>query len=257
MNSIYSMHTDIGTVKTTNQDSMCVKEARTQKGQILFAIVCDGMGGLEKGEVASATVIKAFSDWFERELPYQLAKQNYLDEIECQWDAMLKEQNQNIMNYGAANHIQLGTTFTALLMLENGKYLIGHVGDTRVYQLLDNQVNVLTEDQTVVQKEIREGRLTPEQAEVDPRRNVLLQCIGASNVVEPAFYHGRATQGECYMLCSDGFRHENSVQEIWDGLSPLVNSYEEEMHMHLVSLVELCKSRGETDNISAILIKTM
>ena len=56
------MHTDIGIHKETNQDSMCVKEAQTDKGNILFAVICDGMGGLEKGEVASATIINAFSN---------------------------------------------------------------------------------------------------------------------------------------------------------------------------------------------------
>lgn len=255
MNCIYSMHTDVGTVKETNQDSMCVKEAQTQKGRILLALVCDGMGGLAKGELASATVIKAFSDWFEQELPYHLAKQNYLDEIEYRWDFMIKEQNRLIMNYGMEHHIQLGTTITALLILENGKYLIGHVGDSRAYQFLEGQVNVLTEDQTVVQKEIREGRLTPEQAEVDPRRNVLLQCIGASSVVEPVFFHGRATTGECYMLCSDGFRHEITVQEMWEQMAPQVNQSEADMKNHLFTLTETCKARGERDNISAILIK--
>ena len=68
------MHTDIGIRKETNQDSMCVKEAQTDKGNILFTVICDGMGGLEKGEVASATIINAFSTWFENELPYQLGK---------------------------------------------------------------------------------------------------------------------------------------------------------------------------------------
>lgn len=75
------MHTDIGIRKETNQDSMCVKEAQTDKGNILFTVICDGMGGLEKGEVASATIINAFSTWFENELPYQLSKSNAYDII--------------------------------------------------------------------------------------------------------------------------------------------------------------------------------
>ena len=81
MNYSIALHTDVGIRKETNQDSMCVKQAETEKGQILLAIICDGMGGLEKGEVASATVINAFSAWFEEELPIILAKDSYFDEV--------------------------------------------------------------------------------------------------------------------------------------------------------------------------------
>ena len=69
MNFLTSSYTDVGTRKKTNQDSMIIMEAATDFGNALFASVCDGMGGLAKGEVASATVIKAFGDWFEKELP--------------------------------------------------------------------------------------------------------------------------------------------------------------------------------------------
>ena len=64
--------TDIGNVKQTNQDSVLIKHGETEKGEILLAVICDGMGGLEKGELASATVIRTFSKWFDEELPYEL-----------------------------------------------------------------------------------------------------------------------------------------------------------------------------------------
>ena len=76
MNYLFALHTDVGIKKKTNQDSLCVKEASTPNGNILMALVCDGMGGLEKGEVASATIIKAFSKWFQEELPYDLSKKS-------------------------------------------------------------------------------------------------------------------------------------------------------------------------------------
>ena len=75
-----AIHTDVGIRKETNQDSLCLKQAETDKGVILLAIICDGMGGLEKGEVASATVITAFSKWFETELtdnPYDVRTNVY------------------------------------------------------------------------------------------------------------------------------------------------------------------------------------
>lgn len=252
-----ALHTDIGIEKETNQDSCCVKEAETKKGRIAFALLCDGMGGLAKGEVASATLIRTFSDWFEKELPLLLAQENPMEEIRYRWDRMIKEQNQNIAAYGRHLRLQLGSTITALLILEDGRYLIGHVGDSRAYRFAGEQIEILTEDQTVVAMEVRQGRLAPEAAEADPRRNVLLQCVGASRIVEPAFYEGQAQAGECYMLCSDGFRHVISETEMKEALSPDKNNEESEMKEQLVKLVELNKTRQETDNITALLIKTI
>ncbi len=257
MNFNIALHTDIGIVKDTNQDSICYKQAQTEKGNILFAIVCDGMGGLQKGELASATIIKAFSTWFEKELPYLLAKENYFEEIRYRWERMIKEQNQIIGEYGRVNHIQLGSTITALLIFENGEYLIGHVGDSRAYRITDSGLSMLTTDQTVVANEVRLGRLTPEEAARDPRRNVLLQCIGASRIVEPDFVRGIVSAGECYLLCSDGFRHVVTANEIAAVFAPTWNTDETVMKNNIVKLIEANKARGETDNISAILIKTM
>lgn len=257
MNYEVSLHSDVGIKKDTNQDSLCLKQAQTDKGNILFAIVCDGMGGLEKGEVASATLIRTFSKWFEDELPYLLANNNAYDEIRYRWDRIIKEQNQIIGEYGREHHIQLGTTISAILILEDGKYLIGHVGDSRIYRITDSVIEQLTLDQTVVANEIRQGRLTPEEAERDPRRNVLLQCIGASKIVEPNFVTGQINTNECYLLCSDGFRHVVTPDEIKEAFIPSNNSDEQQMHQNIVRLIELNKEREETDNISAILIKTI
>ena len=102
-------------------------------------------------------------------------------------------------------------------------YVIVHVGDTRAYQI-GNEITQLTTDQTFVAREIERGTMTPEQAKKDKRRNMLLQCVGASEKVEPEIITGAARCGS-YMLCSDGFRHEISAEEIRQALAPerLVN----------------------------------
>ncbi len=255
MSFCVEMHTDIGIRKETNQDSICVKEAQTDRGDILLAIICDGMGGLEKGEVASSTIISAFSKWFEGTLPYLLAKDNVIDEVKYYWERLIKEQNQNIAEYGRKNHIQLGSTITVILFLYDGTYLIGHVGDSRAYKIINNDIEILTEDQTLVAREVKMGRLAPDKVESDPRRNVLLQCIGASKIVEPAFYKGIYNSEECYMLCSDGFRHVISTDEIRKAFAPSNNNNEKEIKDNIVRLIELNKERQETDNISSILIR--
>ena len=250
MNFNVAFHTDVGLKKRTNQDSLCIKQAKTNKGNVFMALVCDGMGGLEKGELASAVLTRCFSNWFENELPVLLGSNEYFEEIRYRWGRLIKEQNQIIAEYGRKNNIQLGTTLTVVLFFEDGRYLVAHVGDTRFYKITDKEIKVLTLDQTVVANEVRQGRLTQQQAEEDPRRNILLQCIGASKIVEPDFIEGNSKAGECYMICSDGFRHTITPNEIHRSFSPMNNLSEKVMKENIFNLVELNKARGEIDYIS-------
>ena len=98
--------------------------------------------------------------------------------------------------------------------------------------------------------------LTPEQAEVDERRSVLLQCIGASEVVYPDFFVGTAKENATYMLCSDGFRHEITPDEIYAKFQPSVLLDDVTMNENTLELIELNKQRNERDNISVVLVRT-
>jgi serine/threonine protein phosphatase PrpC len=96
--------------------------------------------------------------------------------------------NQRIFSYGQKNNIQMGTTLTLILMIE-GNAFVAHVGDSRLYGMTEaGELNQLTEDQSLVAREVKMGRLTPEQAEVDPRKNVLLQCVGGALQVESEIF---------------------------------------------------------------------
>ncbi|MCD8047340.1 MAG: protein phosphatase 2C domain-containing protein, partial [Clostridiales bacterium] len=175
--------TDIGISKRTNQDSVLIKHASTGEYEVLLAIICDGMGGLSKGELASAVVIRKFAEWFDNSLPYEL-EQVDLQVIIGEWTLMLKELNARILDYSREHGLEgVGTTFTGILFIDR-QYIICHVGDTRVYQI-GTDLNQLTTDQTFVAREVSRGTMTPQQARTDKRRNLLLQCVGASRVVEP------------------------------------------------------------------------
>lgn len=243
--------TDVGIVKPNNQDSVLIKHASTDLGEVLMAIVCDGMGGLAKGELASATVIRAFSKWFDEALPRELDNPN-LQIIGGKWSLMLKSLNSRIMEYGNQLGTNLGTTFSGILFI-NDQYVFVHVGDTRIYHI-GAALKQLTTDQTFIAREIARGTMTPEQAKTDKRRNMLLQCVGASKTVEPQIVCGAAEKG-AYMLCSDGFRHEITPAEIYESLNPINLMNESAMHNNARYLIDLVKSRQERDNISVILIK--
>lgn len=243
--------TDIGISKHTNQDSLLIKHANTQHGEVMMAVICDGMGGLAKGELASAVVIRAFADWFDEELPMEIAVYD-MKVIVRKWELMLKDLNTKILSYGKRENITLGTTFTGILFIKN-EYIIVHVGDTRIYAIQDN-IKQLTEDQTVIAREMKRGNLSEEQAKYDRRRNMLLQCVGASKVVIPQVVFGEVNV-PVYLLCSDGFRHKISEDEIMNALKSQKSMSKVKMMKQLKSLIGLVKERGEKDNISAILIK--
>ncbi len=252
MRYIATADTDIGISKDTNQDSMLIKHASTDVGEVLLAVVCDGMGGLAKGELASATVIRAFSKWFDEDLPFELENAD-MQVIGAKWSLLLKELNVQILEFSNANKIDgVGTTFSGILFIGN-QYVIGHVGDTRIYHI-SSSLSQLTTDQTFVAREISRGTMTFEQAKTDKRRNLLLQCIGASKVVEPQVIYGKAEKG-AYMLCSDGFRHEITEAEMYESLNPINLMNKDAMHNNAKYLIEQVKSRGEKDNISVLLIK--
>ena len=254
MNFIISANTDIGISKSTNQDSLTTMVLNTPLGRMAFSILCDGMGGLEKGEIASASVVNAFRNWAIYDLP-QLCGAVLEDAvIRSQWERIITEQNQTIKTYGARHGVRLGTTVVVMLLTQT-RYYILNVGDSRAYELTTG-VRQITSDQTFVAREIAMGNMTPEEAERDSRRNVLLQCVGASDNVYPDMFFGDVQQNAIYMLCSDGFRHEITPDEIFAKLQPGVLFDDYTMQQNSISLIELNKQRQERDNISVALVRT-
>lgn len=253
MKFMIAAHTDIGIKKDTNQDSYIVKVAQTKKGRVCFCVICDGMGGLAKGEIASATMIRSFEQWFEHEFPKLIMGEWKPEILKEEWSKLIWRENRKIKEYADRWGCRMGTTAVACLFIQEKYYLV-NVGDSRAYAVFD-KVYQLTKDQSLAQYEIDQGRWPEEQAEAHPQRNVLLQCIGASESVFPDFYQGNVVPGTVFLLCSDGFRHEVTGKEIYEKLNDQVLEDEKKMEEQILWLTELVKSREELDNISAIAVK--
>ncbi len=254
MNFLTAHHTDVGIKKKTNQDSLLIQQAQTPQETVLLAVMCDGMGGLAKGEVASACMIRAFSNWFQKELPTMLSQGLQPEALHESWENLVFDVKERIVDYSDRHNVSMGTTCAALLIV-GGCYYIMNIGDSRVYLISDN-IYQLTKDHTYVQREMDAGRMTYEESLRDSQRNVLLQCVGASPVIEPDFIMGDVQINECYMLCCDGFRHVVTPQEFYQYMNPAVSVDPAQMQQNLSYLVELNKQRRETDNISVALIRT-
>lgn len=246
--------TDIGNVKETNQDSLSIKRINTAQGEMVFAVLCDGMGGLSKGEVASASVIRGFEKWMYQELPGLSRLPIEAQTLQDQWAEVIQRQNREIGNYGRQNGCSLGTTAVVMLLTQTDYYIM-NVGDSRAY-VLQTELKQLTRDQTLVAEEVRKGRMTEEQAKTDARRSILLQCVGASETVYPDMYFGEVQKDAVYLLCSDGFHHEISTEEIAYYLQPAVLTDSQVMENNARYLITMDKKRQERDNISVILVRT-
>lgn len=255
MRFLSAAHTDVGISKKINQDAFCLKIAKTPGANIAFAVMCDGMGGLNNGEFASAVVVNAFSNWFENELPTVVGKTTDMNAILTRWNDIVQVQGQRLLEYGRQRGISLGTTLTAILIINNA-YVSIHVGDSRLYKL-NSAMQQLTKDQTVAAHEIEQNRMTVAEAKTDRRSSILLQCVGASKVIVPEVSSGTVEENDVFMLCSDGFRHLVSEEEMFGVIAPSLLTSEKVMKTSLVDLVELNKSREEKDNITAMLIKAI
>ena len=252
MGFISATWTDVGTSRKVNQDAYSMKIASAGNRSIALAVLCDGMGGMANGELASSFVVNAFSAWFKGEFSVMCEKELSLERVQKSWISLIHDQNKKIFEYGAKSG-KMGTTLSAVLIVDNS-FLIAQVGDSRIYKL-SGKLQQETKDQSFVAREVEQGRMTPAEARVHPRSNEVLQAIGASEKLKPVFTGGRMESGEAMLICSDGFYHEISNDELYGLLAPTVLTNENVMESCLRGITELLKSRGETDNISAILIK--
>ena len=242
-----------GTHRPVNEDACCIEAAQTDMGEVLMAIVCDGVGGLSRGNVASSTVVDRFARWFEGELPLLMegmAESGRFDfgMVQAVWGALLQNLNDLIRDYGVKAGGKLGTTFTGIMAC-GGHYLVGHVGDCRAYQMSARSFAQITQDQTLVAKRLAAGEITEEEARRSPK-NVILQAVGTQRVLNPVFSEGSYTADDLFVICCDGAYHraENEgIRKIFQGLD-----YRNGQALQAAcdTLLQVDMDYGEKDNLT-------
>ncbi len=246
------IYTDVGQTRNINQDSALVKVANTRNhGRISFVAVCDGMGGLSRGEVASCKAIRTLESWFHEELSLMqnMSESELWDAIESSFVRMISRINGDLRRYGKHRGLQLGTTLTALLQIGN-KYMSVNVGDSRLYAIKNREVVRLTRDQSLVQDKIDKGIITESQAINDQEKSVLLQCIGTSHAPVPEVKRGTIEGNTTIIACSDGFWRTLSTEDMRTKLCPQMCITDADMLDQCKKLANLAISRNEEDNIS-------
>ena len=254
MNYIISASTDIG-YKKVNQDSLFVRRINSCIGEVVFAVLCDGMGGLQKGEIASSSLTIAFTDWMYAYLPSLLTKTPDDSVIKSQWINVIAEQNDKLRIYSQCDGLLMGSTITMVLITENRYYML-NIGDTRAYEI-NSTIRQISIDHTVASHEANLGNMTEIQAEQAPYKNVLTKCVGITDEVLPDMFFGEPQKNTVYLLCSDGFRHKITDDEILEKIQLNEISTEDDLKHREEYLINLNKQRGETDNISVITIAVL
>lgn len=231
LNYIAGAVSDRGATKKINQDKVCLRKKTTEKGEALFAIVCGGMGGMGRGDVAANTVVREFSIWFRYHLEEVLENPK---KIMTEWKAMIKELNERIRGYGKQRGIRLGTTLTAFLLLPDGTYYIANVGSNRFYCMEEDDIRL----ETIGAKEKKQQSL-----------------VGTSDFVSPSFANGSVQGSKGFLMCTDGFYHMLFLKKLDQKLLEDDFEKDEDIKKKLEEVTYEMTHHGERDNLSAILIK--
>ena len=217
--------TDIGVKRRENQDNYWSALLSVDGGEAGVICMCDGMGGLNSGGLASKMVASAVRDYLKTSIDFYGLKD------------VIEQANKSIyeLSNGDKSAV-MGTTCTVLLCYQ-GKYRILHVGDSRCYLLSNHEFNALTVDHSA----IKQYGITKEKSELLYKRykNSLTRCIGVKPEVTLDYYEGNYSEGDSFLVCSDGLWH---YLEDYD--------YFEEDLFDLKGLVQKCMDSGETDNIT-------
>ncbi len=221
-----------------NEDSMLSDPALG-----VFA-VADGVGGAQAGEVASQTAIEVLQEAF--------ANQRSGEDVEDLMEIAIQRANDSIyrMSREQPRFAMMATTIVAL-HLEGLRATVGHVGDSRLYRFApDGRLSRETDDHSLVEEEMRAGRLTPEQAATHPNRNVISRALGAEASVEVDMRTFDVESGTVFLLCSDGItRHipDDELSAILRDAASLEAACEE--------MKRRCYERGAEDNLTAVLVR--
>lgn len=253
MNFNYCFKSDIGTTRESNQDSVYANVVKTSSAKAFMGLVCDGMGGLANGKLASQTVADAFCGWFENRFSENISSEAPAEYIFSEWDSLITDSNNTLIEMSKSFGEQMGTTLSVLLIY-NGEYYAAQVGDSRIYRLTNGSAVQVTKDHSYVMEMVSKGMMTETEARLSKERNVLTRCIGAVSEVRGDLYNGTVLNGDTFLITSDGFHGRQSPEDIRGVLTELSTCRHGRIEKKLTDLIEFRKKNGEKDNITALVV---
>jgi PPM family protein phosphatase len=243
--------TNVGMKRAANEDNYAVL-----KEENLF-IVCDGMGGHASGEVASQMAVETIRSFFketredpEMTWPYKMDRSRRYEENRLITSIKLANLRIHETSKRESKYAGMGTTVVSTFFVEEGVYL-AHVGDSRIYRIREGQIEQVTEDHSLLNDYIKMKKLTPEEIEAFPHKNVIVRALGMKESVKVDVFFDTPHPGDTYLLCSDGLTGELTDPQMAEIFQANQKNLEKACH----ALIEAANANGGHDNVSVVLVR--
>jgi protein phosphatase len=242
--------TNVGMKRTHNEDNLL------QLPEENLFVVADGMGGHSSGEIASQIAVEAIQNFFkatrqdeEITWPYKMDKNRPYDENRFMMAVKLANLRIHEAAQREARYRGMGTTVAGFNFVD-GHVLIAHVGDSRVYLIRNNQISQITEDHSLLNDYIKAKKLTPEEIEAFPHKNVIVRALGMKDTVLVDLSRHVAQPGDIYLGCSDGLSGMVSDEELLDIVLKAPDLTEASKRM-----IDAANKAGGVDNITVVIAR--
>ncbi len=259
MHYAFSSHTDRGRVRANNEDAVRVAPARG------LALLADGMGGYNAGEVASSMAVSVVDAQLAQRLPAPATPASLLaatppavtpialrDALQASVDAA----NRAILDAAAATPAYRGMGTTLVVALFRGPLLyLGHIGDSRGYRWRGGRLQQLTRDHSLLQEQLDAGLITPQQAATSPQRNLITRALGVEPGVRLDISEVPVQADDCFLLCSDGLTDMLDDAAIAQLLARPWPPGQPGLDRLAAALVDEANACGGRDNISVLLVR--
>jgi PPM family protein phosphatase len=244
MNYEFCIRTDPGLARENNEDSVTFDEPTR------LAILADGMGGYNAGEIASgmatAFIKSELGRWLSQAGRYANAR-----EVRRAMEICVDNANRSIFNAANSNSQYSGMGTTLVLgVFQDGRAMLGHIGDSRCYRMRGGELSQVTKDHSLLQEQMDAGLITAEQAATSSNKNLVTRALGVEDAVLLEVNEHRVEPGDIYLMCSDGLSDmvdDENIAEILANDTPL--------EQKAAQLVDAANANGGRDNISVLLAR--
>jgi protein phosphatase len=246
----FAAKTDTGMVRSQNEDTIAFSPEHG------IAILADGMGGYNAGEVASGIATAVLKQSLEEGLDRLQNQSDMLTKRSRQIQHLMVESihraNASILEAARleSQYKGMGTTLVAALF-DHDKVAVAHVGDSRAYRFRQGELTQITRDHSLLQEQIDAGLISPEWARFSQHKNLVTRAVGVDHEIEVEIHEHSTEPGDIYLLCSDGLSDMLATEEISDILTGL----EPDLESACAVLVQQANDNGGHDNISVVLIR--
>ncbi len=245
-NMIYKAVSDVGNVRSVNEDFGAAQILGSGKDEVGIFAIADGMGGHNKGEVASRIAVENVMEYLKGKVESaendidSIVVENLIKSYESSNDMILKEAQKSEAFHG------MGTTLT-VAVIAKGKMYVGNVGDSRCYLFSEKKLHRVTNDNSLVQEMVLKGLITEEEARRHPQRNIITRAVGLDKPLKVDVYERDVIKGDHILLTTDGLTNmvaHDEMQEVILNFENIDQSCEE--------LLSRAKDSGGDDNISLV-----